>query len=142
MHTIRQILAAKGDALWTVSPDDRVIDAVRQMAERGVGALLVMQDGQPVGMFSERDYARKVILAGRSSRETNVGEIMSTTLTTVSPRAVAEEGLALMTRKRVRHLPVVEDGELLGLVSIGDLVNVVIEDQQALIEQLERYVTG
>jgi CBS domain-containing protein len=142
MHTIRQILAAKGDALWTVSPDDRVIDAVRQMAERGVGALLVMQDGQPVGMFSERDYARKVILAGRSSRETNVGEIMSTTLTTVSPRAVAEEGLALMTRKRIRHLPVVEDGELLGLVSIGDLVNVVIEDQQALIEQLERYVTG
>jgi CBS domain-containing protein len=142
MHTIRQVLAAKGGDIWSTSPDETVIEAVRKMAERGVGALLVMQDGQPVGMFSERDYARKVILAGRSSRDTRVAEIMTTTLTTISPRSVAEEGLALMTRKRIRHLPVIEDGELLGLVSIGDLVNVVIEDQQAMIEQLERYVTG
>lgn len=142
MHTIRQVLANKGGELWSVSPDDIVIDAVSRMAERGVGALIVMQDDQLVGMFSERDYARKIILAGRSSRETKVADIMTAPVITISPRAMAEEGLALMTRKRIRHLPVVEDGELLGLVSIGDLVNVVIGDQQALIEQLERYVTG
>lgn len=142
MHNIRQILAGKGSEIWSVSPDDFVIEAVREMARYRVGAMLVMQDGEMKGMFSERDYARKVILADKSSRETRVEEVMTTPLITIDPRATAEEGLALMTSKRVRHLPVVENGKLIGLVSIGDLVNAVIVDQQRLIEQLESYVRG
>ncbi len=142
MHNIRQILAGKGSEIWSVNPDDFVIEAVREMARYRVGAMLVMQDGEMKGMFSERDYARKVILADKSSRETRVEEVMTTPLITIDPRATAEEGLALMTSKRVRHLPVVENGKLIGLVSIGDLVNAVIVDQQRLIEQLESYVRG
>jgi len=142
MHTIRQILAEKGDQIWSVHPKDTVYDTIRLMATKGVGALLVMDEDKLHGIISERDYARKVILEGRSSRETEVGEICSAPAITVSPRATAEEGLALMTNKRIRHLPVVEQGELLGVVSIGDLVNAVIGDQQQLIEQLERYVIG
>ncbi|MGY6554537.1 MAG: CBS domain-containing protein [Wenzhouxiangella sp.] len=142
MHNVRQILEQKGNEIWSVSPSDLVIDAVRRMAEHGVGAMLVMQDGQMKGMFSERDYARKVILAGRASRETRVEEVMSSKLITVDPRATAEEGLALMTQNRIRHLPVVDKGQLIGLVSIGDLVNAVIGDQQRLIEQLKSYVLG
>ncbi len=142
MHTIRQILAEKGKEIWSVSPDDSVLDAVRQMAERSVGALMVMRDDQLEGMFSERDYARKIILAGKSSRETHVADIMTADVVTITPQATADEGLALMTRKRIRHLPVVEDDRVIGLVSIGDLVNAVIGDQQQLIEQLERYVSG
>ena len=142
MHTIRQILAEKGNEIWSVSPDDSVLDGIRHMAERGVGALMVMRDGELVGMFSERDYARKIILAGKSSRDTHVNDIMSPDVVTISPLATADEGLALMTRKRFRHLPVIEDGQVIGLVSIGDLVNAIIGDQQQLIEQLERYVSG
>lgn len=142
MHTIHQILDQKGgDILW-VAPDSTVFDAVRKMAEKGIGALLVMRDGNPVGMLSERDYARKVILEGRSSRETRVRDIMSDSLITIDSRATADAGLALMTRHHIRHLPVIDNGKLIGLVSIGDLVNAVIDDQQRLIEQLERYVTG
>ncbi len=136
MHNIRQILEEKGSEIMSVAPGDMVIDAVRRMAEHGVGSMLVMHDGEMKGMFSERDYARKVILAGRASRETRVEEVMSTPVVTIDPRATAEEGLALMTRKRIRHLPVVEKGALIGLVSIGDLVNAVIGDQRLLIEQL------
>ncbi|MEE4637757.1 MAG: CBS domain-containing protein [Wenzhouxiangella sp.] len=142
MHNIRQILSGKGDEIWSVSPDDFVIEAVREMARYRVGAMLVMKDGEMKGMFSERDYARKVILADKSSRETRVEEVMTTPLITIDPRATAEEGLALMTSKRVRHLPVVENGALIGLVSIGDLVNAVIGDQKRLIEHLESYVRG
>jgi len=142
MHSIRQILSEKGGEIWSVSPADTVYDTIRQMAAKGVGALIVMDGDQLHGVVSERDYARKVILEGRSSRDTKVGDICSSPAITISPRATAEEGLALMTRKRIRHLPVVEDGKLLGIVSIGDLVNVIIGDQQQLIEQLERYVSG
>jgi signal-transduction protein with cAMP-binding, CBS, and nucleotidyltransferase domain len=142
MHTIRQILQEKGGDIWSVSPDDTVYDTIRLMATKGVGALIVMKDDQLFGIISERDYARKVILEGRSSRDTTVGDICSSPAITISPKAQAEEGLALMTNKRIRHLPVVEDGQLLGVVSIGDLVNVIIGDQQQLIEQLERYVSG
>jgi len=142
MHTIHQILDHKGaDLVWS-SHGSTVYDAVRKMAEKGIGALLIMQDGEPVGMLSERDYARKVILEGRRSRETKVEEIMSSPLISIEGRATADAGLALMTRHRIRHLPVVDDGELVGLVSIGDLVNAVIDDQQHLIEELERYVHG
>lgn len=142
MHTIHQILESKGHDTHWVAPDSSVFDAIRRMAELGIGALLVMRNGDPVGMFSERDYARKVILEGRSSRETKVADIMSSPLVTIESRATADAGLALMTKKRIRHLPVMDDGQLKGVVSIGDLVNAVIDDQSQLIEQLERYVTG
>lgn len=142
MQTIHQILERKGSDIHWVAPDSSVFEAIRRMAELGIGALLVMKDGRPVGMLSERDYARKVILEGRSSRETTVEDIMSAPLITIRGNATADAGLALMTRKRVRHLPVIDDSELMGVVSIGDLVNAVIDDQQNLIEQLERYVTG
>jgi CBS domain-containing protein len=132
----------KGGDIWAVAPDDLVIDAVREMARYRVGAMLVIRDGEMVGMFSERDYARKVILADKSSRETRVEEVMNSPVLTIDPRATAEEGLALMTQNRIRHLPVVENGKLIGLVSIGDLVNAVIGDQKRLIEHLESYVRG
>ncbi|GAB4173915.1 MAG: CBS domain-containing protein [Wenzhouxiangellaceae bacterium] len=142
MQTIHQILEQKGRDVFWVAPENTVYEAIRQMAERGVGALLVLDGGKPVGMISERDYARKVILEGRSSRETRVTEIMSSPLVTIPGTATADAGLSLMTRHRIRHLPVVDGEELIGVVSIGDLVNAVIDDQQHLIEQLERYVTG
>ncbi len=142
MHTIRQILEKKGDAIWSVSPEASVYDAVTLMARKGIGALVVLKDGQLHGIVSERDYARKIVLEGRSSRETRVEDICTSPAITISPQAMAEEGLALMTRKRFRHLPVVERTDLIGLVSIGDLVDAVIGDQQKLIEQLERYVSG
>lgn len=142
MHTIRQILGEKGEEIWSVAPTDTVYDTIRLMATKGIGALLVLDGERLHGIVSERDYARKVILEGRSSRDTAVGDICSSPALTISPRATAEEGLALMTNKRIRHLPVVEDDQLLGVVSIGDLVNAVLSDQQQLIEQLERYVAG
>ncbi len=142
MYDIRQVLRDKGGDIYTVSPDEMVIDAIRRMAEHGVGALLVMQDGEMKGMFSERDYARRVILAGRSSRETQVREVMTSPLVTIEPDTPAREGLALMTRNRIRHLPVVEKGVLIGLISIGDLVNAVITDQRRLIDELKNYVRG
>jgi len=142
MHTIHQILDHKGRDLHWVAPDSSVYDAIHKMAELGIGALLVMDTGKPVGMVSERDYARRVILEGRSSRQTRVSEIMSSPLISIPGKATVDAGLALMTKHRIRHLPVIDDDELIGLVSIGDLVNAVIDDQQLLIEQLERYVTG
>lgn len=142
MHIINHILDRKGRDVHSVAPGDSVYDAIRKMAELGVGALLVMRDGEPAGMMSERDYARKVILEGRSSRETRVEEVMSSSLISIDGRASAQAGLALMSQKHIRHLPVIDDGTLVGMISIGDLVNAVIDDQQKLIEQLERYVTG
>lgn len=142
MHTIHQILEHKGRDIHWVAPDRTVYDAIRHMAELGIGALLVMREGKPLGMLSERDYARKVILEGRRSRDTRVEEIMSAPLITIEGRATADAGLALMTQNKIRHLPVVDDGELIGLVSIGDLVDAVIDDQQRLIDQLEHYVAG
>lgn len=142
MHTIRQILEEKGSKIWSVKPGDTVYEAIQLMARKGIGALLVLDGDEIFGVFSERDYARKVILEGRASRETEVGDICSREVITISPRATADEGLALMTNRHIRHLPVVENGKLIGLVSIGDLVNAVIGDQQQLIEQLEHYVSG
>ncbi len=142
MHTIHQILDHKGCDLHWVGPDSSVYDAILKMAELGIGALLVLESGKPAGMLSERDYARKVILEGRSSSDTRVREIMSSPLISIPGKATADVGLALMTKHRIRHLPVIDDDELIGLVSIGDLVNAVIDDQQRLIQQLERYVTG
>jgi CBS domain-containing protein len=142
VHTIHQILENKGSDIHWVGPEQSVLDAVRQMAEKGIGALLVMRNGKPIGMMSERDYARKVILEGKRSQDTRVEEIMSSPLISIEGKATADSGLALMTRHRIRHLPVVDDDELIGVVSIGDLVDAVIDDQQKLIDQLERYVHG
>lgn len=142
MHSIRQILDEKGSEIWSVGPDDTVFDAIRQMAERGIGALLVLDGNRLTGVLSERDYARKVILEGRKSRETQVREIMTPKVVTIGPTDTAESGLALMTRHRIRHLPVVENNRIIGVISIGDLVNAVIDDQQHLIEQLEHYIAG
>jgi CBS domain-containing protein len=143
MHTIRTILRNKpGQEVWSISPGESVFEAITQMARLGIGALLVMEGERLVGVVSERDYARKVLLQGRRSVETRVAEIMTREVITGSPRLTAEQGLALMTEKRFRHLPIVEEGRVIGLVSIGDLVKTVIADQQAMIEELERYVTG
>jgi CBS domain-containing protein len=142
MVTIGQLLNSKGPQVWSVHTDTSVYDALRLMAEKGIGALVVMDDGAIVGLVSERDYARKVILEGRSSRDTAVADIMSTVVLHAVPGMLVSEGMALMTDKRVRHLPVLDDGRTIGIVSIGDLVKSVIEEQEHVISQLEHYISG
>jgi CBS domain-containing protein len=140
MHSIRDILREKGTAVRSISPDETVFEALGQMAEHRIGALLVLENGEPVGLFSERDYSRKVALQGLRSRETPVKAIMSSPVLTISPDASVEQGLSIMTEKYIRHLPVVDGSGLIGMVSIGDLVKAVMQDQQSLIEQLESYI--
>jgi CBS domain-containing protein len=141
MHNIRDILQNKGTIVWSTSPDETVLEAIRRMAEKNVGALLVLEDDQLVGFFSERDYSRKVILQGLRSEDTPVRTVMTTPVLTISPDATVQQGLSIMSEKFIRHLPVTDSSGVVGMVSIGDLVKAVIEDQQALIEQLERYLT-
>jgi len=140
--TIDAILNQKSGEIWSVTPDATVYDAVALMAGKNVGALVVLQEGKLVGIVSERDYTRKVMLRGKKSRETAVQEIMSTQLTTVDPKESVDDCLRFMTDKRVRHLPVVENGELRGVISIGDLVKHVISVQSAALQQLESYISG
>jgi CBS domain-containing protein len=140
MHSIRDILREKGTTVRSIDADESVYEALRQMAELGIGALLVLENGKPVGLFSERDYARKLALRGLRSRETPVKAIMSSPVLTISPDASVQQGLSMMTEKFIRHLPVVDGSGVIGVVSIGDLVKAVIQDQQALIEQLESYL--
>jgi CBS domain-containing protein len=140
MASVKQLLDRKGTALYCVEPEDPVLEAIRQMAERHVGALLVMRGDELVGIVSERDYARKVILLGRSSRDTPVWQIMSSPVHTVSPSHTVDDCMRLMTERRIRHLPVLERGRVVGMISIGDLVKAVIEDQKQTIEQLESYI--
>jgi CBS domain-containing protein len=140
--TIEGILGAKKRDIFSISSDATVYDAVALMAERNVGALLVVDDGRLVGIVSERDYTRKVMLRGKRSRETKVSEIMSTSLTTVDPSQSVDECLRFMTEKRIRHLPVVKEGEICGVISIGDLVKHVISVQSATLDHLERYISG
>jgi CBS domain-containing protein len=143
MNTIRTILKNKRSGeIWSVQPGDTVLEAITRMARLRIGALLVMEGDKLVGILSERDYARKIILQGRRSAETLVSDIMTADVATVPPETTAREGLAIMTNGYFRHLPVVEDGMVIGLVSIGDLVKTVIAEQQAMIDELERYVTG
>jgi len=140
MTTTRHLLQRKGRALYAVGPEDPVLEAIRLMAEHHVGALLVMRADALVGIVSERDYARKVILLGRSSSETPVWQIMSSPVTTVTLDTSIEECMRLMTTQRIRHLPIVDGPTVVGVISIGDLVKAVIEEQQHTIEQLESYI--
>ena len=140
MLTVRHLLEQKDRAVRAVAPDDPVLEAIRAMAEHHVGALLVMQNNELLGIVSERDYARKVILLGRSSADTTVREIMTSPVVTVSPLSTLDECMRLVAVRRVRYLPVVENGRTVGVVSIGDLVKAIIEEQQRTIEQLETYI--
>jgi len=140
MKTVRDILRLKGGEVYTVSPGETVFEAIRRLADLGVGSLVVVDQGRPVGLFSERDYTCKVALEGRSSRETPVEEVMTRQLLVVTPDTTTNECMALMTENRIRHLPVVEEGRLAGLVSIGDIVKDIIDEQQFVIEQLEKYI--
>ena len=142
MKTIKDLLGNKGQEIWSVGPDATVYEAIELMAEKGVGALMFMDDERPAGIISERDYARKVILQGRSSKDTLVREIMTSRLIHTSPDRSVEECMTLMTTNKIRHLPVMEADQLVGIVSIGDLVKATISDQQSTIEQLERYISG
>jgi CBS domain-containing protein len=140
--TISEILNHKGATVWSISPELMVFDAIQMMADKNIGALLVIDQGKLVGILSERDYTRKVALKGKSSKQTRVKEILSEELIHVSPAHTVEECMRLMTEHRVRHLPVLDGDKIVGLVSIGDLVNWIISAQTSTIHQLQTYITG
>lgn len=142
MTTVDRLLAGKGGVVHGVAPDDPVLTALERMATHHVGALVVMDGDRLAGVISERDYARKVILQGRSSAETPVWQIMSSPVVTVTPGATVHECMSLMTERRIRHLPVVQDNRVVGMLSIGDLVKAVIAEQRAHIAELETYIRG
>jgi CBS domain-containing protein len=140
MKRVDRILQHKGREIFRVAPETSVYEAIEQMAQRGIGALLVMDQERLVGILSERDYARKVILQGKSSRQTPVSEIMTREVQCIPPDLRVEEAMALMTDKRIRHLPVVESDRVVGIISIGDVVRTVIDEQEFHIQQLEKYI--
>lgn len=142
METVNQLLEGKGRDVWSIDPSASVFEAIELMAEKQVGALVVIEGDRPVGIISERDYARKVILQHRSSKDTPIKDVMTTRLVYARPDQSVQECMALMTEKRIRHLPVLEGGRLVGLISIGDLVKAIIAEQQFMIEQLENYIAG
>lgn len=142
MLNASHLLQGKDNAIYHISPEDSVYEAIRQMAEKGIGALLVLQDDALTGIVSERDYARNVILKGRSSKGTRVADIMSQPVITVSPTATLKECMHVVTEERVRHLPVVLDGRVLGVLSIGDLIKAQLDEQARQIEQLQTYIAG
>jgi len=143
MKSVRDILRSKGKNVWTISPDITVFDALKTMADKNVGALVVLEDEKVVGIMSERDYARKVILHGRSSRELPVRDIMSKTVYSVRPEQSIEDCMEKMTDKHIRHLPVLDETDrLAGIISIGDVVKTIIADQESTIRHLENYITG
>ena len=140
--TVASILRSKGYNIYSVSPDATVFEALKIMADKGVGALLALEGEKLVGILSERDYARKVVLLGKSSREAKVREIMSDKVLYVQPFRTAEECMAIMINKRIRHLPVLDNDKLTGIISIGDVVKAVIDEKEFVIEQLEEYISG
>ena len=142
MSTVRNILQKKGNAVYSVSPESSVYDALEELEEKNLGALVVLENGKLIGVFTERDYARKVILKGRSSKETLVRDIMSSTPVFVNPDKTLDDCMQLMTDKFIRHLPVFENNELVGVISIVDIVKYIIYDKDFIIENLEHYITG
>ncbi len=140
--TVEAMLSGKGRGVFGISPDSTVYEAIEQLAQRNIGALLVMEGGKLIGVFSERDYTRKVALAGRNSRETRVREIITGRIVSVSPSTPVPECMRLMIESRVRHLPVLDGDEVVGVLSIGDLVNFIMNAQRATIEQLHSYIAG
>jgi len=140
--TVRDILKRKGQDVWSITPDTTVYRAIEIMADKHIGALLVIVDEKLVGIVSERDYARKVVLRGRSSKETRVEEIMTSPVISVEPQHVVDECMRIVTANRIRHLPVTENGKVIGIVSIGDLVNWIISAQHQTIQHLQDYITG
>ncbi|MDH3451933.1 MAG: CBS domain-containing protein [Gammaproteobacteria bacterium] len=142
MKTVKQLLREKGSAVHTISPHATVLEALHTMAELNIGALIVVEGDQIAGLLSERDYARKGILEGRYSKDTKVRDLMTSAVVCVSPEQTVDACMALMTEKRVRHLPVLEGGRLAGIVSIGDALKTIIEDQQFTIDQLAHYISG
>jgi len=142
MKLVKHLLDSKGRHIISVAPDTSVLDAIKLMADKAIGSLVVMDDGKLCGILSERDYARKVIIKGRSSESTQVAEIMTSDVITTSSSESVKDCMGLMTERRIRHLPVVEDNKIIGMISIGDLVQAIISDQQEEIEQLEQYIIG
>jgi CBS domain-containing protein len=142
MRTVRQLLEAKTPEIYAIAPEAPVIEAIRLMAEKRIGAVLVMEGTRLVGILSERDYARKIVLQGRSSSDTPVRTIMTADVVTVRPEDTADHCMQVVTEQRIRHLPVMRGGEVIGVVSIGDLVKAVIEDQQVELDQLQRYIAS
>jgi CBS domain-containing protein len=142
MKLVQHLLASKDASIISIQPDASVLDAIKLMAEKGIGSLIVLVDGALVGIVTERDYARKVIIKGKASDTTPVADIMTAEVITASSTQTVNECMEMMTKKKCRHLPVVDDGELIGLISIGDLVQAIITDQQEEIEQLEHYIAG
>jgi len=142
MTTIAQLLNVKGNQVWSVEPKATIFEALEIMSEKEIGALLVMEDGKLTGIFSERDYARKVILKGKSSKETPVGELMTKKVFYMDPQKTINDCMAMMTAKRIRHVPVIEDNQVVGIVTIGDVVNQIISEQEVTINHLENYITG
>lgn len=142
MRTVRQLLETKSPEIHSIGPDAAVIDAIRLMAERRIGALLVMEGARLAGILSERDYARKVVLQGRSSKDTPVRDIMTVQVVSVAPQDTTEHCMQLVTDSRIRHLPVVESGQVIGVISIGDLVKAVIEEQRQELDHLQRYIAS
>ena len=142
MTTVRHLLAQKGHEIWSIHPDDSVFDAVKKMADKDIGSLVVIADDRLVGIITERHYARNVVVKGRSSPQTRVRDIMESRVVCARLDQSIEECMAVMTSKLVRHLPVIDDGKLVGIISIGDLVKSIIRDQEFVIEQLEHYISG
>lgn len=142
MNTVKDILNSKGNQVWSVVPQTKVFDALKLMAEKNIGAVLVIENEDVLGIFSERDYARKVTLVGKSSKEVSVHEIMSPRVLYITSDKYVDDCLAIMNEKKIRHLPVYENGKLLGIISIGDVVKALIDHKEFTIEQLEQYITS